>query len=252
MTGCDTVGFTMRDVDDATDPRVAPIADVPSPVLVANPELLIVATAVFPAVQATEVVMSWVLPSEYVPVAVNCWVAPKSIDGRAGATAIATRVGAEVTVNLVEPVTLPDVALMVAVPPANALANPFVPATLLIVATALLLLFHVTDCVRSDFLPLLNVPVAVNCCVAPATKEGFAGVTAMEVNVDPVPLRLVVWGLLPPLSVTVSVPLRKPTMVGVNVTLIVHLLFPPSEEPQLLLWAKSPLTATLLIEIAVV
>src|SRR6266568_7668759 len=134
----------MRVVDDATSPTVAPIVDVPTPTLVATPELLIVAMAVLPAVQATEVVMSWVLPSEYVPVAVNCSVVPKSIDGSAGATAIAERIGAEVTVRIVEPVILPDVAMMVAVPPANALANPFVPATLLIVATALLRLFHVT------------------------------------------------------------------------------------------------------------
>jgi hypothetical protein len=31
--------------------------------------------------------------------------------------------------------------------------------------------------------PSLKVPVAVNCCVAPFTIEGFAGVTAIDCNV---------------------------------------------------------------------
>lgn len=44
----------------------------------------------------------------------------------------------------------------------------------------------------------------------------------------PVPFRLTVCGLLPPVSVTVSVPVRAPNVVGVKVTEIVQLLSAPS------------------------
>ena len=100
----------------------------------------------------------------------------------------------------------------------------------------------------------MKVPVAVNCCVAPALKLGFAGVTAMESKpaVVPVPERLVVCGLLLALSLTVRVPLRAPTTVGVKVTLTVHLPLLASELPQVLVWAKSPLAAMLVIDRTVV
>jgi hypothetical protein len=68
--------LTVRVADPLTEPDVAVIVDVPAPTLVASPwlpaALLIVATFGVPEVQVTEVVMFWVLPSEYVPVAVNC------------------------------------------------------------------------------------------------------------------------------------------------------------------------------------
>jgi hypothetical protein len=85
--------------------------------------------------------------------------------------------------------------------------------------------------------------------VLPATTDGFAGVTAIEINpdVDPDPERLAVWGLLLPLSITVSVPLRAPVTVGVNVTLIVHFPLAPTLAPHVFVWAKSPLTLTLVI-----
>ena len=50
-----------------------------------------------------------------VPVAVNCCVCPVAIDGFAGVTAIDCNVAA-VTVNIVEPVTPLNVALIVDVP----------------------------------------------------------------------------------------------------------------------------------------
>jgi hypothetical protein len=39
---------------------------------------------------------------------------------------------------------------------------------------------HATDAVRFCVLPLLNVPVAVNCCVVPSGMEGLWGATASE------------------------------------------------------------------------
>jgi hypothetical protein len=55
----------------------------------------------------------------------------------------------------------------------------------------------------------------------------------------PVPVRLTVF-VTPP-ALTVSVPVRAPVAVGANVTLTVH--EPPAaiDEPQVFVWAKSPL-----------
>jgi hypothetical protein len=53
----------------------------------------------------------------------------------------------------------------------------------LTVATAVAEEFHVAELVRFCVFPSLNVPVAVNCWVAPLMIEGLAGVTAIEVSV---------------------------------------------------------------------
>jgi len=65
------------------------------------------------------------------------------------------------------------------------------------------------------------VPVAVNCCGAPEAIDGFAGVTAIEVNcnAEPTPRKETVCGLLLALSTTVRVPVTLPAAVGVKVTL---------------------------------
>jgi hypothetical protein len=57
----------------------------------------------------------------------------------------------------------------------------------------------------------------------------------------PVPLRLAVCGLPDALSATESDPVRDPAAVGVNVTLIVQLDPAVTDDPQLLVWLKSPL-----------
>jgi len=100
----------------------------------------------------------------------------------------------------------------------------------------------------------LKVPVAVNCCTAPAEIAGLTGFTVIEISpvIEPVPERLELCGLLPALSDTVSVPFRVPVAVGLKVTLIVHLPFAMSDPPQRLVAEKSPLVVTLKIVIAVV
>ena len=50
----------------------------------------------------------------------------------------------------------------------------------------------------------------------------------------PVPLKETVWGLPDELSVTVRVPVREPTAVGVNVRFTVQLLLAARAVPQLL------------------
>jgi hypothetical protein len=68
-----------------------------------------------------------------------------------------------VTVKLVEPVTVPDVAVIVVVPLPTAVANPLLPAVLLIVATPAADELQVTVVVTFWKVPSLNDPVAVNC-----------------------------------------------------------------------------------------
>lgn len=64
----------------------------------------------------------------------------------------------------------------------------------------------------------------------------------------PLPVRLTVCGLFPALSVIVSVPVRVPDTVGVNVTLMVQLPFAATEVPHVLFGvAKSPEVAMLVI-----
>ena len=59
----------------------------------------------------------------------------------------------------------------------------------------------------------------------------------------PVPVRATVVGLLLALLVTVRVPVRAPAAVGLNVTVTVQ--EPPTATlRQLLVWLKSPVTAT--------
>ena len=64
------------------------------------------------------------LPSEYVPVAVNCCVPPTTIVGFAGVIAIELSVGTVCTVNVVLPVTPASVAERVVLPADTAVARP--------------------------------------------------------------------------------------------------------------------------------
>ncbi len=57
------------------------------------------------------------------PVAVNCWLAPMAIEEFDGVTVIETKVGV-ITVSSVEPLTAPQVAVMVDDPPATPAPNP--------------------------------------------------------------------------------------------------------------------------------
>jgi hypothetical protein len=83
---------------------------------------------------------------------------PAATDGEAGVTEIEVSTGA-VTVNLVDPLIVPDLAVMVAVPAATPVANPAV----LTVAIAVEDELQVAVLVRFCVVPLLYVPVAVNC-----------------------------------------------------------------------------------------
>jgi len=113
--------------------RLAVTIAVPAATAVARPLLLIMATEWFDELQVTCVVISWLLPSEYVPVAINCWAIPAGMVGLAGVTDMGVGVKvAEVTARLVLPeMVVPGilgVAVMVALPGPTAVARPL-PST---------------------------------------------------------------------------------------------------------------------------
>jgi hypothetical protein len=121
---------------------------------------------------------------------------------------------AGVTVRAADPPIVPTLAVIVLVPCATPVANPL----LLTVATGVAEEIHLAVLVRFCVVPLLYVPVAVNCWVVPAAMEELAGVTAIETSrgVIPVPLSVAVCGLEVPLSTIVRVPVRAPTAAGVK------------------------------------
>jgi hypothetical protein len=140
---CSVAAVTVSTVDPLTAFSVALIVLVPTPTPVARPVALIVAVVVVPDAHVTDPVRFCVLLSLYVPVAVNCCVAPLVIDGFVGVTAIDCNVAA-VTVNTVDPTTDPNVALIELVPTPTPVARPPV----VMVAVAVVPDAHVTDAVR--------------------------------------------------------------------------------------------------------
>ncbi len=98
---------------------------------------------------------------------------------------------AGVTVRVVDPEMLPEVAVIVAVPAAADTASPLEPAVLLIDATPVLDEFQVTVDVRSCVVLSENVPVAMNCWDVPLATFGFPGVTAMDASVAGVTVTVV-------------------------------------------------------------
>src|SRR5438132_1440725 len=133
--------------------------------------------------------------------AVNCWVWPLGTLADCGVIAIETS-DAAVTVRTVEPVTDPEVALMVAVPVAMLVARP----VLLTVATVVVSELHCTVFVMFCMVPLVNAPVAVNCCVVPNGMLGIAGVTAIETKAADVTFSVVEPVTDPDVAVAVVLP----------------------------------------------
>src|SRR5229473_733890 len=115
-------------------PSVTVTVAVQVPMLCASPALLIVAVETVSEDQVAVLVRSCVLPSVNVPVTVNGCVVPSAMEGLAGVMARDTST-AVVTVRVVEPVTDPKVAVIVALPCPRLLATPWLAESLLIVAT---------------------------------------------------------------------------------------------------------------------
>jgi hypothetical protein len=140
---------TVTVVEPATIPDVDVIVAVPGEMPVAMPLPFTAATPVADDVQKTPAVSTCELLSLYVPVAVNCCVAPGRMEAFAGVTTIDTSVGT-ITVSVVEAVTDPEPAPIVVLPCASEVARPEAA----MVATAVDEEVQVTDVVRFCVLPL--------------------------------------------------------------------------------------------------
>jgi hypothetical protein len=143
-----------------------------------------------------------------------------AIEGFAGVTAIDCSVAA-VTVSKVEPEIDDDVAVIVELPTPAPLARP----AALIVATVVVPEVQVTVDVKFCVVPSLNVPVAVNCWVAPLAIDGFTGVTAIDCRVAAVTVRVVEPLIAPDVALIVEVP--TPAPVARPVALIVAVAVVP-------------------------
>lgn len=144
-----------------TEPDAAVMVTVPRLPAAATPPTVIEANRMSDDDQVTVVLMSCVVPSENVPVAVNCWRTPKGIEALAGVTAIEFST-AVVTMRFALPEIVPFVAVIVTLPGATPLTSPCVGIALLILARLVADELHVTRFVIFSVLPSVNVPVAVN------------------------------------------------------------------------------------------
>jgi hypothetical protein len=116
-------GVTVSVVLLVVELYVAVIVEDPAATVVARPFASIVAMDVEELDHTTDVVRSCVVPSAYVPVAVNCFVLPSATEGFDGPTAIELSEAA-VIVTVICAVVEPELAVTVAVPTVYAVARP--------------------------------------------------------------------------------------------------------------------------------
>ena len=135
----------------------------------------------------------------------SCCVVPAAMLEPWGVTAIDTRV-AGVTVKLVDPDTVPNVALTVTDPGLSDVASPSDPAALLTAATVGSEELHVTLVVRVWVELSEKTPTAVNWVWRPLGTLGVAGVTPMDMSVAAVTVSVADPDTLPSVAVIVSDP----------------------------------------------
>jgi hypothetical protein len=202
-------GVTVREAEPETLPEVAEIVAVPLPWLVASPALFTTAVDVLFELQLAVALRSCVLPSVNVPVAVNCWVVPSAIEELAGDIEMDARAAA-LTVSVVVPTMLFEVALIVVVPVPWLVARPCDPVSLLMPDVEGVSELQRTIWVRSCVLLSLKVPVAINCCETPSGITGIAGVTAIETSAAGVTMTTVEALIVPDVALTLVVPTPVP------------------------------------------
>lgn len=206
---CKVALVTVNNVELEIPPNVAVIVLLPAATDTANPReppaLLTTAAAELEELQVANAVMLYVEPSEYIPVATNGFVVPSAILGLIGLIAIDARV-ALLTASSVVPEKPPNVAVIVLLPAATEVANPFEPVALLMVATPMLADAQVANAVMSSTELSEYVPVAMSCAVNPTAIPGLTGVTAMETKVAFLTISVVVAEMLPDVAVIVLLP----------------------------------------------
>lgn len=162
-----TAGFTVSVAAFEVTPEKLAVMNVePGLTDVASPfgadVVLMVAIAVFDEFQVAQTVRSCTAPPDRKPVAVNCWVVPRTIVALDGVTAIEVTAAA---VSVVDPETVPKVAVIVVNPVAegDAEARP----VLVMAATLVSDEFQVAKAVISCVAVFSNVPTAESWSAVP-------------------------------------------------------------------------------------
>ena len=235
-------GVTVSAVDPDTLPDAASIVVKPADTEVARPlepaALLMAATEKVDELHIAAAVRSCVVLSEYIPVAVNCRVVPRAIDGFSGVTAMDTS-AAGVIVSAVEHKTLPIVAVIVVRPVAAEVAKPREPAALLTVATPPSEEFQVTNAVRSCVVLSEYVPVAVSCCAVPSAKLGLAGFIDRDTSVAAVMVSAVESDTLPTVAVIVVRPVAAEVARPLEPDMLLTVAASAAEEFQIAVAVRS-------------
>ena len=107
-----------------------------------------------------------------------------------------------------EPETPFQEAVIVVVPMASEVTSPLEPTVLLNVATACDDELQLTKVVSTCVVVSENVPMAVNCSVAPMYILEFAGVTLRDVIIAEVTVRVVELEMIPDEAVIVALPIE--------------------------------------------
>jgi len=171
-----SAAFTVAETLLLIVPDVAVMVTLPRSLPVASPLTVMEATLVGAAVHATVPVISCVVLSENVPVAVNCCTVPRGMSAFTGVTLMEVRV-ALVTVRFALAETPFAVAVMVAVPAATPIIRPCAPFRLTL-ATEVFDELQTTRPVAFSVVPLVSVAVAVNCTVVPRAIDALVDETA--------------------------------------------------------------------------
>ena len=192
--------------------------------------------------------MSWMLPSLKVPMAMKEDEKPACRVRVAGVTAMELRVAA-VTVTEAVPEMVPEVAVMVAVPAPTAVTRPLAST----VATAVLELLQTAVELRSWTLKSLKKPVAVICWVVLTPRVRGVGSTVMELSVAVVTVRSVEPLTPAVVAVIVAVPTATPVarpagetvatavLELVQATVLVRSsLLPSLKIPKAVIWTVKP------------
>ena len=148
---------TVKVAEPDLPPNAAVIVAVPIDSPVATPGDTTVPTAMASELHVTVLLMSRLVPSEYVPVATKVCVKPIGTVAVAGVTAIELNVAA-VTVKVAEPDLPSNVAVMTDVPTATPIARPDVTVATLVVPEV-----QLENAVTSWDVPSVYVAVAMNC-----------------------------------------------------------------------------------------
>jgi len=151
---------------------------------------------------------------------------PATIEAVAGPIEIPVNAGL-VTVSMLDPVVLPEVASIFAVP----MATPRTTPGLVILAVSGLLLDQLTDEVQSELVLFAKLQVALYWFIdKPATTEAVAGVTVMLFSGALVTVRELVPLTVPETAVIVAEPTATPVamplfeMVAIAALLVVHVM----------------------------